>query len=372
MANIVEITRKLSSRDMNLFYTDNKSNEVIIQCNKHKHHIYKIKKSTIKNKEWNGCMYCNKFKIHKKDAIMAIHKYCSDYKFKFIRVVDIKCRDVKFEIESILGKKYIITYHKLHKRIIDNPIYKSAKYSIDYIEKLANDNNLKVLELDKVNIYDIKANSTKFKTICLTCGRVYYKTITRMKNNCGCYDCKKNAISMDKQWDIITNICKDENLEIISKRKDFNDKYYKIKFKCKDHNKIFRVTSYRFINKNSRCPLCKQSVGESIISNYLDSVNVKFETQKIYDGLLGVGGFSLRYDFYIPHINLLIEFQGKQHYSRFSWESNDDALNKRREHDLRKKSYAIKNNINFLEIIYNQDILKVLKEELEKWDKLLK
>ena len=72
-----------------------------------------------------------------------------------------------------------------------------------------------------------------------------------------------------------------------------------------------------------------------------------------YSGLLGLGNGLLSYDFYIPKLNLLIEYQGEMHerFVRGIHKSIKD-FEKQQEHDRRKKVYAQNNNINLFEIWY--------------------
>ena len=141
------------------------------------------------------------------------------------------------------------------------------------------------------------------------------------------------------------------------------------------HNKcgnIYSVTPGHFLD-GERCPECNEPKGEKTIGNHLNSnnwikiSNKEFEKlnninkysvnyyipQKTFNGLIGMGGGLLSYDYYIPKFNLLIEFQGIQHeklVKRFH-KTEEDFL-KQKEHDRRKKQYTIDNNINFLEIWY--------------------
>ena len=50
------------------------------------------------------------------------------------------------------------------------------------------------------------------------------------------------------------------------------------------------------------------SHGERKIKLYLDKNNVEYISQKTFDGLYGIGGKNLSYDFYIEKLNLLIEY----------------------------------------------------------------
>ena len=51
------------------------------------------------------------------------------------------------------------------------------------------------------------------------------------------------------------------------------------------------------------------------IKNILSSYNITFISQYKFNDLLGIGNRQLSYDFYLPEYNLLIEYQGKQHFA---------------------------------------------------------
>lgn len=135
------------------------------------------------------------------------------------------------------------------------------------------------------------------------------------------------------------------------------------------------------------CPKCSQSKGEKRIDNYLinnywvkientefDSLpnkclNKYYISQKSFKGLVGMGNGLLSYDFYLPKINILIEFQGEMH-ERFvkGIHKSIKDFEKQQEHDKRKKQYCLDNNIQLLEIWY-WDIDKI-EEILDEYIKL--
>lgn len=126
--------------------------------------------------------------------------------------------------------------------------------------------------------------------------------------------------------------------------------------------------------RNFRCPECQYSKGEERISKYLinkgfmkisqedfeqlvdkDKYNKDyFIPQMKFDGLVGIKGGLLSYDFYLPKYINCIEYQGEFH-------DNDGGngtkymkskFPKQLEHDRRKREYAQNNNIKLLEIWY--------------------
>lgn len=124
------------------------------------------------------------------------------------------------------------------------------------------------------------------------------------------------------------------------------------------------------LKKGRGCPICNMPKGEKRIYNVLKNNNIEFEMQKTFEGLLGIKGGNLSYDFYVKDYNLLIEFQGKQHYEPvlFIPKNNDAEENfeKQKEHDKRKREYAKDNGYKLLEIKYDEydNIEEILEKEL--------
>jgi very-short-patch-repair endonuclease len=110
------------------------------------------------------------------------------------------------------------------------------------------------------------------------------------------------------------------------------------------------------------------SFGEQAVESFLKSNNINFTTQVKFDGLLGVGSRQLSYDFYIPHFNLLIEVQGKQHERPIDYFGGEEQFVIQQEHDKRKKDYAKEHNIELLEIWYwdYKNINNIIHSRLQK------
>lgn len=112
---------------------------------------------------------------------------------------------------------------------------------------------------------------------------------------------------------------------------------------------------------------CLKSKGELAIKNFFVANDINYERNKTFDELRGTGNGKLSYDFYLPAYNLLIEFQGIQHYQITERFGGEEQFVKQVEHDKRKREFAFQNGIRLLEINYNQlkDIEKVLSSEIE-------
>jgi uncharacterized protein with PIN domain len=140
--------------------------------------------------------------------------------------------------------------------------------------------------------------------------------------------------------------------------------YIKIRVKHNTCGTIYKVRPTEFISQNTRCPYCNSPKGELIISKVLDNLNINYEYQKTFNGLRDTQPLS--YDFYIPNQNILIEYQGIQHYESIDHFGGEDAFNKQQIHDKLKSDYAKNNGYNLIAVPYTEDNFSKIKKYLVK------
>jgi hypothetical protein len=127
----------------------------------------------------------------------------------------------------------------------------------------------------------------------------------------------------------------------------------------------FEVYPNDLLDGDTSCPNCNDPKNERRIRLCLLENNIKFIPQMKFEGLIGLGGGKLSYDFYLPNKNILIEYQGEFHDGK----ANDFVaknLEYQKEHDRRKRENAKLNNINLIEIWYwdKENIENILNEKL--------
>lgn len=103
------------------------------------------------------------------------------------------------------------------------------------------------------------------------------------------------------------------------------------------------------------CPHCNPSKTEKMLIDILDKYNIKYETQKRFDGCKDK--YTLPFDFYLPDYNILIEYDGEFHYMpiRKGNMTDEDAANQLRiqkQRDEIKNKYCKENNIPLIRIPY--------------------
>lgn len=126
------------------------------------------------------------------------------------------------------------------------------------------------------------------------------------------------------------------------------------------------------------CPNCRTSKGESRIMKILYENNIKFKLQQTFDGLVSPKNYPLRYDFFIPSKNILIEFDGLQHkdfkyycelvrgIGKFTAKQLKEKFKYMKECDRRKTSYAKKHGFELIRILQADNMKEILKKVIMK------
>ena len=123
---------------------------------------------------------------------------------------------------------------------------------------------------------------------------------------------------------------------------------------CPIHKKSFWQTYGNHVLLGNRCPECAASKykGEERIKKFLIGNNIDFIPQHHFDDLRDKT--VLRFDFYIPSYNLLIEYDGPQHKRPVDFGGGLEEAEKNFEetvkHDKMKTEYCSRKNIPLLRI----------------------
>ena len=120
--------------------------------------------------------------------------------------------------------------------------------------------------------------------------------------------------------------------------------------KCKN---TFYGKPYHLLEGHA-CPKCQMSIGERQIERWLKSNNINYKTQYKVEGCKNKKPLS--YDFFIPDKNLLIEYQGIQHYQPVDVFGGEKNFKRQQKNDKIKKQFVIDNGYNLLEIKYTDDV----------------
>ena len=116
---------------------------------------------------------------------------------------------------------------------------------------------------------------------------------------------------------------------------------------CECGNKCYVQTTDLLDGHIKTCG-CVKSTSENRIAEYLDNNNIFYERQKKFIGCKNIN--YLLFDFYIPSMNLAIEYDGEQHYINIDFFGNQLEEQKRK--DEIKTKYCEENDIVLVRIPY--------------------
>lgn len=224
-----------------------------------------------------------------------------------------------------------------------------------------------VLESKKIhdNKYDYhKVNyvnaHTKVEILCLKHGSFFQSPNQHLMGN-GCPKCATNTKTTE-EFIREANIVHEGLYEYIGV--SYIDLVTKIPIKCKVHGTFYQIPNAHL--KGQGCPKCKKSKGEVAISKFLEQHNIIYESPKtFYTCINPKTGWNLYYDFYLSNKNILIEFDGYQHYLPYYRDKHNlDSLKMRKYRDRLKNIWAKENGYILVRIPYTS--IKKIPEILEK------
>ena len=115
--------------------------------------------------------------------------------------------------------------------------------------------------------------------------------------------------------------------------------------KCDCGNVCYKTTSSLHKSKINSCGCVQQSKGAYDIENLLKENNIKFFKEYSFSNCKHI--HMLPFDFYLPDYNVLIEFDGQQHFIN---KPHFEPLKLIREKDLIKTHYCLDNNYILIRI----------------------
>lgn len=284
--------------------------------------------------------------------IETMKKQCEDIGMEFVdceygnrTYVSFVCKEHHYKGVQRINREALCRWHKIgHCNCA-----KTKRSTMDLCFDIA-DRNIELLD-------EYVRSAKKIRCRCMVCNYIWEVTPNKLQSGCGCPQCQR-VNRAEKFRKTQEQFCKDvyskfPDIEIISQYKGAK---MPIRFRCKICGLEQEVNNAEKLLTGERgCSHCRASKGERLISAFLSKNNIEFETQKMFSQCKDKR--PLRFDFFLPHYRMCIEYQGEQHYKPVDFtgakpeqaEAGFDALCKR---DSIKRSFCEKYKIELLEIPY--------------------
>lgn len=202
---------------------------------------------------------------------------------------------------------------------------------------------------DSLNILDYNLELNEAKCLCLLCNQEFVTSYESICMGSMHKRCASKISNKNKRLSV-------QEIEIRIKQRGYN---LKLQESENDDNYLTALCEQYFtttphdLSKKWNCPNCTtNSALESKTKQFILDKGLVFETHKRFKGLQGINGGLLSYDFYLPQIKTLIECQGIQHVKPIELFGGETQFGIQKEHDKRKREYALNNGYTFVEIFY--------------------
>lgn len=215
-------------------------------------------------------------------------------------------------------------------------------------EYINNHSKLKI-KCPNNHIFNMAYNDFKSGRRCPTCANI--NTSNRMKHD---YFYVKSYVEI-------------LGLKLLSK--EYQNNYDELKIKC-DKGHVF-YKSFSNLKSYPNCPLCnKKYKGEDYIADFLESNSIKYISQYRFNDCKFKK--KLSFDFYLPDYNILIEYDGRQHYEVVDHFGGFDGFVDTKIRDTVKNIYCKDNNIKLIRIPYWEfdNIENIIVTEINKLHKI--
>lgn len=200
------------------------------------------------------------------------------------------------------------------------------------------------------------------------CGRYGKSTPASLLSGHGCI-CNKHNSNKVHEKDFLMRVRHwGEDLYETTDRLPFVDMSTPIEMLHKECETVYETTPSNF-HKGRRCPFCSSkgnSKGERLVEKSLQYMGIDYIEQATFDGMVNINQFY--YDFLLDDLDVIVEYQGKQHYTPVEYLGGFNKFKSQIKRDNIKLKFAIANGYTLIEVPYTMDtytkVLNFLQQEL--------
>ena len=151
---------------------------------------------------------------------------------------------------------------------------------------------------------------------------------------------------------------------LLPERIKFTDK---AEIVCEEHGLFRQLVKSHFEGKG--CPKCSLSKGETAVALFLERCGLEFEVEFAVTST--AKGNPMRFDFHIPSLKTLIEFDGHHHFQPVNFGGTSDEKAEHnfklvKQRDKRKTEWAQVNGFRLIRIKYDENVEQRLLKEFSQ------
>lgn len=204
----------------------------------------------------------------------------------------------------------------------------------------------------------VSYSPTKVKCLC-DCGNYTIVNPAQLSygktQSCGCL---QKEMASKKNTKIRSGFVNINGIQLLKQAYKNNHGTWMWECKCGYcGNNFYALPAKVISNVVVSCGCHSRSNYELFIAKTLRRFCIEFEEQKKFPDCKYIN--NLKFDFYLPMYNAVIEYNGRQHYEEVSYFGGKDGLEKTQIRDAIKEQYCKDNDIKFLCIPYTMDFKQI-------------
>ena len=178
----------------------------------------------------------------------------------------------------------------------------------------------------------------------IVCGLKVHRNLRHVSTGyVGCSHCSGRSLRTPESYREEVAELTGEEYSVLG---DFVDTKSKILHKHVECGHEWEIRPNHFL-RGARCPNCVSSRGEKAVADVLDSLSIEYTREHTFEYL----GRN-RFDFFIPSLNIAIEYDGKQHFEAVDYWGGEETLKRTQESDALKNDFCEYMGIDLLRIPY--------------------
>lgn len=242
---------------------------------------------------------------------------------------------------------------------------KCAKTAIANAKKISKEEFIKrsvSIHGDKY-IYDKLDYDSLLDKVIITCpkhGDFVQKASSHLEG-CGCPKCK-NCKKLTTE-EFIEKASTVHNNKYSYDKSVYISSRTKLLITCPTHGDFSMQANNHLAGQG--CPACSSSKGELAIAKYLQDNGIKYQRQYLVKLQVNNSPYNAFVDFYLPDLNIYIEYNGQQHYMPIECFGGKLSYEKQILRDEALRNYCQLNDIKLVEIKYSDNITNILNNLLQ-------
>jgi very-short-patch-repair endonuclease len=201
---------------------------------------------------------------------------------------------------------------------------------------------------------------TKITIICPVHGE-FQQTPSQHLRGAGCFKCGRDKCTTNIS-DVISRFQKVHGERYDYSNISYKNSLHKVNITCHKHGDFQQTISSHSSGKG--CPKCSSSKGENAIRMFFNQNNLLYIEQHPICRNPETNR-KLRVDFYLPVINAVIEYDGKQHFKPVAFFGGQTGFENVIRRDNIKNEFCQKESIPMLRISYKD--FKKIRDILQKF-----